>query len=95
MSDARVPSSGLRGGSDDEGDGVAIGVNEWIIGSKWEPPGGLSFKQYGSARVADKFAEEGATTVAARTTTTLTTRMTTSTPTAVADARLHSSATVN
>jgi hypothetical protein len=59
MSHARVPSSGLRGGGDDEGDGVAIGVNELIIGCKWEPVGGLSFKQYASARVADKFAEEG------------------------------------
>ena len=56
MSNARVPSSGLPGGDDDEGDGVAIGVNEFIVGSKWEPPGGLKFKHYASARVADKFA---------------------------------------
>ena len=56
MSHARVPSSGLRGASDDEGDSVAIGVNELIVGSKWEPLGGLKFKHYASARVADKFA---------------------------------------
>ena len=59
MSTARVTSSGLHGENDDEGDGVAIGVNEFIVGRKWEPPGGLKFKQYARARVAGKFAEEG------------------------------------
>jgi hypothetical protein len=59
MSAARVPSAGLRGGSDDEDDRVVIGVNEWVEGSKWEPPGGLTFKDFASAQVAAKFAEKG------------------------------------
>jgi hypothetical protein len=59
MSAGRIPSTGLRGGSDDEDDRVVIGVNEWVKGSKWEPPGGLTFKDFASAQVAVKFAEAG------------------------------------
>ena len=54
-----MPSAALRGGSDDEDDRVVIGVNEWVEGSKWEPPGGLTFKDFASAQVAAKFAEKG------------------------------------